>query len=235
MITARPTRCPSFALTIAIAVGVLASAARADAQVSFEVLHSFGPTPNIYSPYAGLMQGNDGALYGTTYGSVFKLLPDGTGFTTLHYFGFMEGNQPYGALIQASDGALYGTTTMGGLASGGTAFKILPDGSGFTTLHSFGFVSTDGVHPYGGLIQASDGFLYGTTIAGGANDRGIVFKMLPNGDDYVVLHNFEGSDGVAPYAGLVQASDGALYGTTSDGVAGDSGKVFKILPDGSGF
>jgi|GEM_PF-3560863 len=188
--------------------------------------------------YAGLIQASDGALYGTSYGghgSVFKILPDGSGFTILHAFsGFEDGDQPYAGLIQGREGVLYGTTSAGGVAGSGTAFKILPDGSGFTVLHSFPFVGGDGATPTGGLIQGSDGTLYGTTTAGGVGARGTIFKMLPNGDEYTILHSFAGADGAAPYSGLIQGSDGALYGTTSEGL-GNGGTIFKLLPDGSGF
>jgi uncharacterized repeat protein (TIGR03803 family) len=87
----------------------------------------------------------------------------------------------------------------------------------FTTLHSFD--GTDGDQPWAGLVQASNGDLYGTTVAGGANGGGTVFKIAPNGTE-TTLYSLCAQgypncpDGYEPYAGLVQATNGDLYGTT---------------------
>jgi uncharacterized repeat protein (TIGR03803 family) len=100
----------------------------------------------------------------------------------------------------------------------------------FTTLHSFD--GTDGTNPYAGLVQATNGNLYGTTNAGGANSVGTVFKITPKGT-LTTLHSFDGTDGSYPYAGLVQATDGNFYGTTYIGGANGQGTVFKITPSGT--
>src|SRR5437879_8038086 len=92
--------------------------------------------------YAGLVQGTDGALYGTAgsggssgYGTVFKLNPDGTGFTVLQNFDYSTtGGYPYGKLVQGTDGALYGTAVSGGSGGDGTVFQLNPDGTGLTVL-----------------------------------------------------------------------------------------------------
>jgi uncharacterized repeat protein (TIGR03803 family) len=103
-----------------------------------------------------------------------------------------------------------------------------------TTLQSFD--NTDGSNPRSALIQASDGSLYGTTSAGGANNGGTVFKITPSGT-LTTLYNFctqsVCKDGYAPGAALVQANDGSLYGTTNGGGASDFGTVFKITPSGT--
>jgi uncharacterized repeat protein (TIGR03803 family) len=103
----------------------------------------------------------------------------------------------------------------------------------FTTLVSFD--ATDGYWPYAGLVQATNGYLYGTTYAGGANGLGTVFKITQSGT-LTTLHSFDGTDGANPYAGLVQATNGDLYGTTYSGGANCSypcGTVFKITPSGT--
>ena len=84
----------------------------------------------------------------------------------------------------------------------------------FTSL--FSFDGTDGAYPQAGLVQATNGDLYGTTYAGGANGSGwgTVFKITPSGT-LTTLHSFDGTDGAFPYAGLVQATDGNFYGTTT--------------------
>jgi uncharacterized repeat protein (TIGR03803 family) len=107
-------------------------------------------------------------------------------------------------------------------------FKITPGGE-FTSLHIFD--GTDGYDAYGGLIQATDGNLYGTTLLGGANDDGTVFKITPGGT-FTKLHNFNGTDGKWPQ-GVVQATDGNLYGTTYYGGSKNDGTIFKITPDGA--
>ncbi len=119
---------------------------------------------------AGLTLGSDGNFYGVTSysganngGTVFKITPTGT-FTTLHNFNFSDGNNPVGALVQAANGDFYGTTLFSGANGGGTIFKMTAAGV-LTTLYNFCSQPNcaDGEFPYGTLIQASDGHLYGTT------------------------------------------------------------------------
>jgi uncharacterized repeat protein (TIGR03803 family) len=92
-------------------------------------------------------------------------------------------------------------------------------------LHSFD--NTDGDAPYDPLVQGSDGNFYGTTLLGGVNGYGEVFKITPAGV-FTVLHSFDISDGGHPFGPLVQASDGFLYGTTGDYGRYYGGVVFKI-------
>ena len=90
------------------------------------------------------------------------------------------------------------------------------------------FEGSDGVAPYAGLLQASDGALYGTTSDGVSGNNGTVFKILPDGSDFAILRNFSGGpDGYGPRAGLIQANDGALYGTNSSGGVNFGGTVFN--------
>jgi uncharacterized repeat protein (TIGR03803 family) len=200
-------------------------------------------------PFAGLVQAANGDLYGTTYlggtgngGTIFKIAPGGT-LTTLYSFcsqtNCTDGANPYAGLVQATNGDLYGTTVSGGTNTNGTVFKITPGGA-LTTLYSFCSQTncTDGANPYAGLVQAANGDFYGTAYSGGANGRGTVFKITPSGT-LTTLYSFcsqtNCADGEVPYAGLVQAADGDLYGTTSSGGANGSnyGTVFKITPGGT--
>jgi uncharacterized repeat protein (TIGR03803 family) len=199
-------------------------------------------------PDHGLIQGIDGNLYGTTpyggengdYGTVFKITLGGE-LTTLYSFcsesNCADGAEPEGALVQAIDGSFYSTTLSGGANIAGTIFKITPSGT-LTTLYSFCSQSgcTDGSGPHAGLVQASNGYLYGTTLAGGAHNWGTVFRITPSGT-MTRLYNFcslsNCADGAAPYAGLVQGSDGNLYGTTEQGGRDGNGTVFKITPNGA--
>ena len=175
----------------------------------------------------------------SNYGTVFKVNADGTGFVTLVNFGSgaATGRNPYAGLVQGSDGALYGTTSVGGTSSYGTVFKVNADGTGFVTLVNFGSGAATGRSPQAGLVQGSDGALYGTTYGGGTSDYGTVFKVNADGTGFVTLVNFGSgaATGRNPQAGLVQGSDGALYGTTHCGGTSSYGTVFKVNADGTGF
>jgi uncharacterized repeat protein (TIGR03803 family) len=211
---------------------------------TFTTLHSFGNPSGGGNPAAPLVQATDGNLYGTAEyggeydgGAVFRITPSG-GLTTLYKFcsesECTDGEYPAAGLLQAADGNLYGTTTSGGTQANGTVFKMTLRGS-FTTLHSFD--GTDGHFPEGALVQAGDGNLYGTTFGGGANAYGTVFKISSSGT-LTVLYSFCSqagcTDGSLPHAGLVQGTDGNLYGTTEEGGAnGGHGTVFMITLSGT--
>ena len=87
-----------------------------------------------------------------------------------------------------------------------------------TLLHAFCTQSgcPDGYNPTAGLVQGSDGNLYGETLFGGPNGYGAVFKITTSGT-LTTLYSFNSSDGSEPTGGLVQGSDGNFYGTTSHG------------------
>jgi uncharacterized repeat protein (TIGR03803 family) len=166
-------------------------------------------------------------------------------FTTLHSFDNTDGAFILAGLIQATDGNFYGTAYEGGANCApdgcGTIFKITPSGT-LTTLHSFCSQSncTDGEYPEAGLIQATNGNFYGTTYEGGANCApdgcGTIFKIT-SGGTLTTLYNFCSqsgcSDGYYPEAGLIQASNGDFYGTTTFGGTGGVGTVFTITPGGT--
>jgi uncharacterized repeat protein (TIGR03803 family) len=187
------------------------------------------------SPRGTLVEGRDGNLYGTTYGYggrtngiIFKITPSGT-FTALHSGGgtFQAG------LTLGTDGNFYGTSIAGGTSGEGYVFKITPSGT-LTALYSFG------PPPNGGrlaekLVQASDGNFYGTTLQGGTNGGGMVFRITPSGAE-TTIYNFcaqsNCTDGTAPL-GLIQGTDGNLYGVTGGGgTAGGYGTIFKMTTAG---
>jgi uncharacterized repeat protein (TIGR03803 family) len=215
---------------------------------SYKLIHIFSDTDG-YMPHAQLLEGSDGALYGTAWlpaggpsgdwGAVFKLSKDGTGFTILHHFrpGAGNGGVPAARLLEASDGALYGATSDGGTSNHGTVFKLNTDGSGFAVVLNFS--GPPGAGSPGSLIEASDGTLFGTA-GGGSAGVGVVFKMSKDGTGYTIVRTFTGipgtaGDGALP-SGLVEARDGSLLGTTIEGGTSSSyGTLFKLNKDGSSY
>ena len=203
-----------------------------------------GDDPGSY-PYAGLVEGSGGNLYGTTRdggvsdnGTVFRMTPGGELTTLVEFTGFggdSPGIAPVDGVAKGSDGNFYGTTSQGG-SNDGTVFKMTPDGE-LTTLVEF--TGTAGANPGSGpfarVVQGSDGNFYGTTIQGGASGFGTVFRMTPGGG-LTTLVEFTGTAGANPgsypRAGLVQGSDGNFYGTTWVGGASGYGTAFKMTPDG---
>jgi uncharacterized repeat protein (TIGR03803 family) len=184
---------------------------------------------------------------------------DTASVTVLHSFNGTDG-WPGGSslrlagLLKASDGFFYGVTTYGGdgfnpnLSGGGTygtVFRIAADGSGFTTLHSFGHLNSSGVstgaHPVVSLVEnKATGTLYGTTVGNrGAGIPGTVFTIdlgaipaPPAAAEVNVLHTFDPSTNASAEGGpihLVEATDGYLYMTTSNS------RIFRMSRDGSGF
>jgi uncharacterized repeat protein (TIGR03803 family) len=144
-----------------------------------------------------------------------------------------DGLNPGAAQLTVNAGNFYGTTEKGGENGYGAVYKITAAGTE-SVLYSFGATASDGAGPVGGLIVDSAGNLYGTTVGGGANDRGTVYKITAAGTESV-LYSFgaTASDGVMPYESLIMDSAGNLYGTTVQGGAKHHGTVFKISAAGT--
>lgn len=145
-----------------------------------------------------------------------------------------NGYNPQASLVQGTDGNFYGTTSQ---SAGGTVFRVTSAGT-LTTLHKFclGSSCVDGATPLAGLIQATNGIFYGTTSLFGAYGGGTLFQMTSEGD-LTVLYSFCAqagcADGSTPKAPLLQAANGNLYGTTSQGGLNNAGTVFEITPTGT--
>lgn len=217
-------------------------------------VYSFCSQPNCsdgYNPSPGLVLDANGNFYGMTTwggpsssGTIFRMKPHGKP-TTLYSFcsqtNCTDGALPEAGLVQAANGNFYGTTFYGGAHDAGTVFEVTPQGK-LTTLYSFCSQTncSDGHAPEGGLVQADNGNFYGTTSIGGTYGRGTVFRITPAGK-LTTLHTFcsqtDCADGENPDAGLVQASNGNLYGTTYGSTGCPSevhscGTVFEITPAG---
>ena len=220
----------------------------ATAKSTEQVLYRFGGTPDGSMPSAGLVFDGSGNLYGTAqfggaygYGCVFELTPPvskGGQWTESVLYSFTgggDGSNPVSNLIFDTSGNLYGTTAYGGAYGTGTAFELVSS-TGWTinTLWSFG--SVDGVLPEGGLAFDQFGNLYGTLDSGGTGNAGQVYELTPGSGGWTetILHNFGGTSGARPWAGVTLDAAGNVYGTTlydGPGEVGD-GTVFRLAPSG---
>lgn len=198
-----------------------------------------GPDGNIYGVTAtGGSNCHDLAIIGC--GTIFKFSPSGT-LTTLYSVcaqtNCLDGWNP-DSLVLGMDGNFYGTTFSGGMTTGeglGTFFRITPTGS-FTKIRSFctegGTSCLDGGLPEN-LVQANGNF-YGTTYEGGtdSNSCGIAFEVKPTGK-LTTLHSFNVAQGCFFHSPLIQATDGNLYGTNSNGGGPHRiGIAYQLTPAG---
>jgi len=235
--------------------------APAQAPPAESVLFNFAESPRGEFPYAGVIGDAEGNLYGTAsggrfnHGVVYKVDKTGKGTILYNYPGGAAGGSRQAGVILDSAGNLYRTTALGGTGAGvvrGTAGNLYGttrhDGKGWgvvykvdttgheTVLYTFKG-GADGSKPFAGVTLDAAGNLYGTTANGGStNERGVVFKVDPSGNE-TVLHAFtDGADGCQPFSGVVLDDAGNLYGTTWLGGTGDRfnlcGVVYKVDPTG---
>lgn len=221
---------------------IVAAAANSQPQ-SFSTVSAF----NFFNgdgPYrAPLLHGQDGNLYGTAnsggtddWGTVFKITATGELSTLYSFKGYNEASYPIGKLLQNANGDLYGAAYSNGPQGGGAIYKLNRAGH-LAIVHKFCSQDgcLDGYNPQAGVIEASDGNLYGTTEFGGAFGGGVVYRITGRGE-FTVIHNFcaedNCADGKNPVAELLQGRDGNLYGTTFYGGNG-GGVVFRIGRSGA--
>ncbi len=176
-------------------------------------------------------------------GVIFKIKPDGTGYTKLLDFaGIANGSRPEGSLFLDGN-YLYGMAGFGGINSSvnegdGVIFKIKTDGTGYSKLLDFAGAS-NGNTPNGDLVF--DGtYLYGMTGLGGTNNTGNIFKIKPDGTGFLKLLDFTGApDGYFPNGSLILVGSllygMTFYGGTSTSCSNGCGIIFKIATDGTGY
>jgi uncharacterized repeat protein (TIGR03803 family) len=154
---------------------------------AFQMLATFNGTNGANPWYATVLEGQDGNLYGVTngtmtgnnVGTLFRVGTDGSNFTTLVTFDGTNGTGPSSTLIQAADGTIYGTASGGGAYANGTIFSLDSAGN-LTTLDSFNPNNYASVGPTGAIVrEGSHGAIYGTTLYGGPDDYGTVYKYTP--------------------------------------------------------
>jgi uncharacterized repeat protein (TIGR03803 family) len=224
-------------------------------------LTSFDGVNGAQPGYGSLIADANGDLFGTTYqggaasaGTVFEIVNTGgvyagTPTTLVSFDGGNDGWGPANGLIADANGDLFGTTEYGGTSGGnGTVFEIVNSGGVYagipTTLVSFN--GNDGVSVISSLIADANGNLFGTAEYGGTSmvpgsgGDGTVFEILKTSSGYAstptTLVNFNGNDGMTPFAGLIADANGNLFGTT----AGDAGMtsygtVFEIAKTSTGY
>jgi uncharacterized repeat protein (TIGR03803 family) len=212
---------------------------------SYSVLYQFGTNAAAGHDPSSLILGTDGVFYGTSaaggatnadfpdgMGTVFRLNKDGSSYAVLHKFVRQAGyNSGSALLVEGSDGALYGATPWSVEADWGSVFKLRKDGSGYSVLHRFSGVDVPaGAGPVG-LVEGSDGALYGTT-AGDCYSLiySTLFRLSKDGTDYSVLYTFGNGCRGSTRAGLLKGSNGAFYGTTCTGGDISFGSVFRLWP-----
>ncbi len=185
-----------------------------------------------YYPWGSLIQASNGLLYGMALfggansgGSLFEFDPNSGTFNKRVDLSDGIGKFPYGSLMQASNGKLFGMTGYGGSNNAGVIFEFTPS----TGIYSkkIDLVTSTGAKPYGDLMQASNGKMYGMTAEGGANGVGVIFEYDPSTNAYTKMMDFSDSLGRLPFGSFMQASNGKLYGVTSGGGANSKGVLFE--------
>jgi uncharacterized repeat protein (TIGR03803 family) len=204
-----------------------------------------------------------GNLYGTTTGGgtsnqsgvgvVFEMSPNGGSWNETVLYAFVcslstglcpYGSQPRAGLIFDPTGNLYGTTFVGGVVDGanvyGTVFELSPSGGSWNETVLVAFNQTNGENPVAPVTIDSQGNLYGTTTAGGANQEygGTVFELNPNGqggwtEQILWNFSFSGILGYGPSAGLILDAHGNLFGNATAS-ARNQGDAFELSPSGNG-
>jgi uncharacterized repeat protein (TIGR03803 family) len=208
---------------------------------SIATLHNFSSSDGYFPQGpSSLVEDTAGTYYGVTssggssYGGViYKMVLTGStsspsvSYTVVHNFGSgSDGSYPENAMVKGSSGNFYGTTNHGGAYGYGVVYKYNAS-SGYQVLWDFGSVTNDGLYP-NGLVVDGSGNIYGTTSGGGANGYGTIFALTYSGGVWTksTLYSFTGSTAGKYPTSLVRASDGNLYGITSQYPSG--GTVFQF-------
>jgi uncharacterized repeat protein (TIGR03803 family) len=240
-----PTRRHSSFFFAIVAFLLFVSLSQPAVSQTYKVIYNFtGKGNDGATPYAGPVLGRRGVLYGSTNlggkygsGSVYKLAPVGSAwkYTSMYSLaGQSDGAGPAFGTLALHDGALFGTTEGGGFF--GTAFKVGPckNGCPEIVVHSFG-MGTDGQEPVGGVVFDKHGNFYGTTLLGGANGNGTVYKITSAGVEKVIYNFGTVKDAINPAAAVTVDAEGNLYGTAPAGGAYGNGAVFKLTHSSSGW
>ncbi|MCK5080095.1 MAG: hypothetical protein KAR09_09125, partial [Bacteroidales bacterium] len=198
---------------------------------------------NGKTPSGNFIELADGYLYAMTPGGgvedkgvLFRYKLDNGAFTKLlDFYGEDYGEYPYGSLAADVNGKLYGMTFFGGtFATSGILFEYDPINEIFSK--KFNFMSApEGATPFGSLMKASDGQVYGIAYEGGSLQGGAIYKIDPDDYSYQVIFSFDYfNTGGLSHGSLIEASNGLLYGMAQGGAQLD-GVIFAFDPATSSY
>lgn len=225
-----------------------------DARAKFHLTENYSaPVPNpdekrfyrarLFSP--GPVFVEQPSSMTVTQGQSFQLFAPVVGETAVRYQWLFNGALLAGEtnavlsfgppeFSQSGNYQLVASNSLGVVTSATAVVSVV--NPNYSILHWFGTNSLDGVNGYGPLALDTNGWLYGCTFGGAISNAGVVFKLRTNGADYTVLRRLTpATDGSTPLGGIALLSDGRLYGTCSIGGSNNSGTVFRMERDGTGF
>jgi len=200
------------------------------------------PVNNNLNVFGSLIESSPGKFLGMTYqggtanvGAIFEYDTTTSTLSVNHSFdSYSPGQKPMGSLLAASNGKFYGLTSEGGAYNAGALFEYDPFTGTYKKWHDFDGTAT-GAIPNGSLIEASNGKLYGVTKWGGSTNWGALFEFDPLTGILTNVYDFIHPNGAWPVGGLMQASNGMLYGITSyGGPYNNYGVLFEYDPTGRG-
>lgn len=202
--------------------------------------NNYAPAENAIIEFPATDVGNVYNMIGATWsggpntsGVIFSIDSEGDGYTLLKQFAPRTLPKPQSGFIKGFDGRMYGNFHWGGKNNLGQIVRLNADGTAFTILYDY--ETATGSSPFGNLIQADDGYLYGMTRLGGNNSGGTIFRINTDGTDFSAIHHFSSFGGTSPLGGLMEASDGNLYGMTANGGFFGFGTIFRINKDGGKY
>jgi uncharacterized repeat protein (TIGR03803 family) len=207
------------------------------------ILYEYDPSTGVYTvlknfflqtgnqPFGSLVVGPSGNLYGvasvngtSSGGTLFEYNIPTNSLNILHNFSMSTGGFSMGTPMFASNGKIYGLTRGGGSSSNGVLYEYDLTTSTYTKKHDF--VTITGTMPWGHLIQASNGKLYGMTEYGGLSNLGTLFEYDITSSTFTKLRDFNSTSGGRPEGGLLEES-GKLYGLNSTWGSGSWGTLFE--------
>ena len=166
--------------------------------------YNFGGANGI-NPWGSLCEASNGKLYGMTElggvnneGVLFEFDPTTNSFAKkVDFDSASSGRYGIGSLISASNGKLYGCVSWGGVNDDGVLIEYTPGATSVTKKHDFDLL-VSGSYPFGALIQATNGKLYGLTKNGGTTNDGVLFEYDYNTSVFTKKAEFNGANGSKP-------------------------------------
>jgi uncharacterized repeat protein (TIGR03803 family) len=225
---------------------------------NFNMLYSGGAGPGVLFDKVGNLYGSIGVGDYFGAGAVGELSPGSTGWTYSQIYsacgptGCPGGYTPPAPPIWDGKGNFWGVMTYGGITQSpcitsfgcGVIYEVTPNGDGtwtYNVMYQFASSSTDGQLPVGGLVRDAGGAFYGSTLGGGSQNLGTIFKLAYTGGQWVetTLYDFpDCTNGCVVEGTLARDKDGDLYGTAEGGTGScggyTCGVVFKLAPQKNG-